>query len=153
MSKKCRGFKLKEIEENNLMVYKRGWRGYSPSHIALCVPATPRGESQVQYLDLLLEQGYIIRSFKNVLGNCLVLQIGSIITKQLNTKDWKDTISEQYPQHTNKSTMVLILQHKDGYNHKMTLYQRLKRRSIHYKFLGICPPTPPLSQHFALSEK
>ena len=69
------------------MVYKRGWRGYSPSHIALGVPATPRGESQVQYLDLLLEQGYIIRSFKNVLGNCLVLQIGSIITKQLNTKD------------------------------------------------------------------
>ena len=135
------------------MVYKRGWRGYSPSHIALCVPATPRRESQVQYLDLLLEQGYIIRSFKNVLGNCLVLQIGSIITKQLNTKDWKDTISEQYPQHTHKSTMVLIPQHKDEYNHKMTLYKRLKRRSIHYKFLGICPPTPPLSQHFALSEK
>ena len=23
----------------------------------------------------------------------------------------------------------------------------------HYTFLGICPPTPPLSQHFALSEK
>ena len=22
-----------------------------------------------------------------------------------------------------------------------------------HKFLGICPPTPPLSQHFALSEK
>ena len=23
----------------------------------------------------------------------------------------------------------------------------------HYTFLGNCPPTPPLSQHFALSEK
>ena len=23
----------------------------------------------------------------------------------------------------------------------------------HYTFLEICPPTPPLSQHFALSEK
>ena len=23
----------------------------------------------------------------------------------------------------------------------------------HYLFLGICPPTPPLSQHFALIEK
>ena len=23
----------------------------------------------------------------------------------------------------------------------------------HYKFLGNCPPTPPLSQHLALSEK
>ena len=23
----------------------------------------------------------------------------------------------------------------------------------HCTFLGICPPTPPLSQHFALSEK
>ena len=25
--------------------------------------------------------------------------------------------------------------------------------SDHYTFLGICPPTPPLSQHFALNEK
>ena len=23
----------------------------------------------------------------------------------------------------------------------------------HYTFLGTCPPTPPLSQHFVLSEK
>ena len=23
----------------------------------------------------------------------------------------------------------------------------------HYTFLGTCPPTPPISQHFALSEK
>ena len=26
-------------------------------------------------------------------------------------------------------------------------------RTYHYAFLGHCPPTPPLSQHFALSEK
>ena len=28
-------------------------------------------------------------------------------------------------------------------------YQKLDQ----YRFLGNCPPTPPLSQHFALSEK
>ena len=26
-------------------------------------------------------------------------------------------------------------------------------RGDFYKFLGNCPPTPPLNQHFALSEK
>ena len=28
-----------------------------------------------------------------------------------------------------------------------------KLETDHYTFLGNCPPTPPLSQHFALSEK
>ena len=29
----------------------------------------------------------------------------------------------------------------------------LNVHSDHYTFLGNCPPTPPLSQHFALTEK
>ena len=29
----------------------------------------------------------------------------------------------------------------------------LRVQTDHYTFLGNCPPTPPLSQHFVLSEK
>ena len=35
----------------------------------------------------------------------------------------------------------------------MSTLQQYARKTNHYTFLGNCPPTPPLSQHFALSEK
>ena len=33
------------------------------------------------------------------------------------------------------------------------IYILFKKIWNHYTLLGICPPTPPLSQHFVLSEK
>ena len=35
----------------------------------------------------------------------------------------------------------------------LTVPSRCHQVADHYKFLGNCPPTPPLNQHFALSEK
>ena len=84
------GFKLKGIEENNLNGVQDRMEGIL--FLPLCSLCTCHAPgrlrlSQVQYLDLPLKQGYIIRSFENVLGNCLVLQIVAIITKRHNTKD------------------------------------------------------------------
>ena len=31
--------------------------------------------------------------------------------------------------------------------------QETEEQKVQYRFLGDCPPNPPLSQHFALSEK
>ena len=31
--------------------------------------------------------------------------------------------------------------------------QQINKIGDQFKFLGNCPPTPPLTQHFALSEK
>ena len=41
---------------------------------------------------------------------------------------------------------------RDGFSNCYNLFPRLPINFV-YTFLGNCPPTPPLNQHFALSEK
>ena len=61
----------------------------------------------------------------------------------MNCKQKEDTV---------RKMVKTIVHSREPLQHLHVTPSQLKI-DAHYTFLGNCPPTPPLSQHFALGEK